>query len=137
MKKSVEQFRAHYFELKSRNKYTQQQVADLVGCSRASIASFECGRSPMPEGSTTLGLVKLLYPCVDSDCMLLRSSICPHCAEAIPGVAEGASYCMKCGVSIADRCHECGAPLIHGSLYCSHCGVSTLSPERQDSKGHK
>lgn len=127
MKEFSERFREDYFEFKRKHSHTQQTISELVGCSRAAIASFESGRSPFPEGRTTLNLVAAIYPQVTRGA-LARNHKCLICEDLVPGPDTGAEYCVSCGGSLGWRC-DCRYVNPSIAKFCGGCGspVSTLA----------
>lgn len=116
--------RKEYFRWKDRNKYTQNEIAEILECSRAAIASFETGRNPLPRGETVLRMLGALYPGWDSGDHRINDHTCVSCNGHVPGPRQHAKYCIECGESFADACYLCGTINPKGAKFCNECGYN-------------
>ncbi len=118
----VEEFREEYMSFKREGGLTQQRLAEISGVSRDVLASFESGRTPIPNGDAVLKLVRMLYPELNSDTAVSIIHLCPYCKGQSPGPDEGACFCMRCGRKLGEPCHRCEAVIAKGHNFCGKCG---------------
>ncbi len=142
---------------------TQQELADLIGCSQSSISYIENGVTDvlsiellqklsnqlgieLPENTSPVpGPTQVLAYCTNSDCPCgVANVISGRLAirPALYSVAGGATpvYCKACGTELSTLCKHCLTPLVQGAAFCVGCGNPLVelpsSVQRVDPEKH-
>ncbi|MBI2425882.1 MAG: helix-turn-helix domain-containing protein [Candidatus Hydrogenedentes bacterium] len=110
---------------------TQQDLAALLGTTRATIANIESGRHSTREAWLDK-LSKLIYAGAGEGRSAMDKSArahytatlpCPHCQCVSPGPVDGATYCIHCGEQLGRSCKACGMVSALLAKFCQECGT--------------